>query len=43
MMLRNRQLYRSNPNMISRYQRFMQLDLQGKNPTSCFCFLLKTS
>lgn len=41
LMLRNRQLYRSNPNMISKYQCLMLLGAQSENPTTCLCFLLK--
>lgn len=40
-MLRNRQLYRSNPNMISKYHCLMLLDAESENPTTCLCFLLK--
>lgn len=41
LMLRNRQLYRSNPNMISKYHCLMLLGTQSENPTTCLCFLLK--
>lgn len=41
LMLRNRQLYRSNPNMISKYHCLMMLGTQNENPSTCLRFLLK--
>lgn len=43
MMRRNRQLYRSNPNMISKYHCLVLVSTLSENPTACSSFLLYTS